>query len=172
MSGSNGFPTLDGSGGGGGGLDPRDAELFHAAQQWLTQHRGRLGANRYIELADPQATHMGLSCTVRGVVELTDEIRDMFKGFDRKSSTVATIQNDATGGHGFRVTLGGGGPRLGKASIGRFLDEPRLIISLILLVFISAAFTTPASRWSQLARSLVLVLRAFLGSPGPSPSSL
>ena len=162
------LPRLATVGGGvSSALSPQQWALFHDAQRWLSSQKARLGANKHVELANPHPTLKGLTCELNNVVELDDDLIPLFKQYNDLCGNVKTARNDARGGHVFSVALAtnvtlpvsdakGGSSSSGLA--GRILDEPKPLISLILLVSVCAAFTTSGESWIKVAHGLYALL--------------
>jgi hypothetical protein len=141
--------------------------LFHDVQKWLTQERLGLGSNKHIELANPRPTLNGITCDLRKVVALDEDVRTLFKRYNPLCGPVNGGYDDAMKGNTFSVALktdvhlvpdqGGsssGSGSLSQGLVGRILDEPKGLISLMLLTCICAAFTTSGQSWMNLARAL------------------
>jgi len=170
------LPTLDTTA--GQTLSPEAWALFHNVQQWLTSQRSGLGANKHIELANPRPTLRGITCDLRKVVMLDDDVRTLFQQhYDSLCGTVKTSFDDASKGNTYTVNLatsvklpvtGGAGTGEGAATstvFGRILDEPKALILLILLICVCAAFTTSGKSWLNLAHALHALWNPGLSRP-------
>jgi|WetSurMetagenome_2_1015567.scaffolds.fasta_scaffold01048_7 hypothetical protein len=165
------LPTLDLSVS-NSALGPQHIALYHDVQKWLANERSQLGANRNIELANPKPTVGGISCELRKVVELEDDVREVFKKYHHKCGYVKCRHDDVGKANVYTVTLATDAKMdvsttaSGSVGIGaRILDEPRALILLILLVCVCAAFTTSGQSWLSLARGLSALLSPARSHP-------
>jgi hypothetical protein len=159
--------------GGGGRLSAQQSALYHDAASWLTEERKRLGTNSFIELADAVPTLDGINCSLQGVVRSDDQLATLFsKGYGTGCGRVYGNRDDATGTNIWRVDLvyqehppmGGAGAGLvqsGGPGGSGILDSPRALIIGIVVTSVSAAFTTSAGQWTNLAHVLFELCRAL-----------
>jgi len=157
------LPTLDTTA--GQTMSPEAWALFHSVQQWLSHQRSGLGANKHIELANPRPTLRGITCDLRKVVMLDDNVRTLFQDhYDSLCGTVKTSFDDASKGNTYTISLATsaklpiagvlGAEEVTSTVFGRILDEPKALISLIILICVCAAFTTSGKSWLNLVHAL------------------
>ena len=144
-------------------MSPQNWALFHDAQKWLSRERLALGANKHIELANPRPTLNGITCDLRKVVDLDEDVRLLFQRYNPLCAPIKSGYDDAMKGNTFTVALAtdaklateeAGTALTSQGLARRILDEPKALISLILLVCVCAAFTTSGQSWLSLAHGL------------------
>jgi hypothetical protein len=173
MASSAGLPRLDGlAAGSNATLSPQQWALYHDVQKWLTRQRTQLGPNSHMELANPRPTLLGIACDIRKLVGMDDAIHQLFKNYNPLCGTVQCAYDDAMKGNVYTVMLatnanlataegsGGGGDSGSGAQgvIGKILDEPKALLTLILAVSLCAAFTTSGQSWLKMANGLYALL--------------
>ena len=167
-----GLPSLAGMFGGGGGgshgnLTNDQILLYRDVERWLANARGRFVENRHVELSNPVGSHQGgIKCEVLRASKPNKEFFDMFKAYDAGCSDLLPEMDDELGRNVYHVFIPF--PRDGRLSdlqaTGRggggfwwpaFLDEPRVIITGLMVTAVSAAFTTKWSQWMSFAASVL-----------------
>jgi hypothetical protein len=168
---SSGLPRLDSFApktGDISDLTPQQRALYHDVQKWLARQRTGLGTNSHVELSNPRPTIMGITCDVRGVVALDEELRTLFQQYNQLCGPITPHYDDAMRGNLCKVALAtnvelatqeteakGSGA---KGLVGRILDEPTGLIVLMTLTCVCAAFTTSAQSWIRLGQGLYALL--------------
>jgi hypothetical protein len=148
------LPSL-GGGGGSSRLSPAQSALYHEVATWLAQIKYTLGANAFVELTDPTPTIGGISCHLQGVARNDETLANLFRDrYGTGCGRVTGAWDDATGSNLYRVEIAYQAQVPSSGRVGRILDEPKLLISGLLLVVVSASFTTSAGQWQNLARGL------------------
>ncbi len=137
-------------------LPPYQEDAFQDLCTLLAQKRTGLGPNKWIELVEPCATVTGITCVVQGVETCDAELNKVFHTMG--GSDVRSEKDDTTREHVYRVDFKLKLPlkpaARSSATGGSFLDEPRVLITGLVLVTLSAVLTTPAAPWMSLAHVL------------------
>lgn len=140
------------------GLSEDHLSLYRNVERWLSANRGVLGQNQHLRLAQPRATHAGITCKVINVVRGGRDLIDLFKGYDPHCSDVRQMYDDETSQHLYRVDVPF--PRSGTAPLdsgaapscwSRWIDDPLSISAGFVLTLAVASVTTRAEQWSELA---------------------
>ena len=149
-------------------LSPQHWALFHDVQKWLAHERAALGSNKHMELANPRPTLQGITCDLRKVVTLEEEVRVLFRSYNDLCGTVKCTYDEAGKGNTYTVSLATD-KQLAPSSegstsswAGRIFDEPKALILLMVLVCVCAAFTTSSQRWLRLGHVLYALLNPAL----------
>lgn len=154
-------------------LSPNQSILYQAAERWLNQQRSNLGENAHIRMTRPRRSHLGVACNIENVVSASVDFMLLFKSFNPLCSEIRSVEDHENPGmRVYSVTIsfpegGENGKAFADQYVGsifsvtrwsRYLDEPRILITLFILVTISAIFTTKGSQWKALAATAYALL--------------
>ena len=95
---------------------------------------------------------------------LDDDLRILFQTYNPLCGTVKCTFDDVSKGNTYTINLATDvkfaveGASSSASFVGRILDEPKALISLIVLICVCAAFTTSGQSWLKLARGLYALL--------------
>jgi hypothetical protein len=169
-----------GGGGGTGKLNREQTLLYRDVEKWLANVRSQLGENRDIKLVNPVGSHVGgIKCEVQCVAKPSIELFRLFRvqpvvrsffclfanalreAYNPDCSDLTSYVDDESRQNVYHVTIPfppGGFSEAALASVGSggaggwpaFLDEPKVLITSLLVTAVSAVLTTKASQWTNL----------------------